>query len=151
MRTKSFRRRRINREIHPGFQIAPMIDVIFVILLFFMVASGHARKETGLNSKLPGMEIGDAFNVQDEIEIRIGGDGQVLFNDEPIDEIGADPLVGLTQAIPDLKQAVGSDLSKVRILVSAEDKVKYQWLVDVLDVLAREKISGVDFQAETSD
>lgn len=151
MRPKSFRRRNINREIHPGFQIAPMIDVIFVILLFFMVAGGHARKEAGLDSKLPGTTIGDAFSSPDKIEIRIESDGQVLFNEEPLDEIGAGPLVGLTQAIRDLKQATGSDLSKVQILISAEDQVKYQWLVDVLDVLAREKISGVNFQARSVD
>src|SRR5689334_22147002 len=134
MRPKSFRRRRINREIHPGFQIAPMIDVIFVILLFFMVAGGHARKEARLDSKLPGLEAErfQGLAVPDEIEIRIESDGRVLFNEEPLDEIGAGPLVGLTQAIRDLKQASGSDLAKVQILISAEDQVKYQWLVDVL-------------------
>lgn len=29
----------------PGFQIAPMIDVVFVIMLFFMVMAGLQRQE----------------------------------------------------------------------------------------------------------
>jgi biopolymer transport protein ExbD len=37
-----------------GFQIAPMIDVVFVIMLFFMVMAGAVKIENELNSQLPG-------------------------------------------------------------------------------------------------
>ena len=37
-----------------GFQIAPMIDVVFVIMLFFMVMAGAVKVERELNTKLPG-------------------------------------------------------------------------------------------------
>ena len=41
-------------EINLGFQIAPMIDVVFVILLFFMVMAGAVQVENAHNTKLPG-------------------------------------------------------------------------------------------------
>ena len=37
-----------------GFQIAPMIDVVFVIMLFFMVMAGAVKIENELNTQLPG-------------------------------------------------------------------------------------------------
>ncbi|MBA3272733.1 MAG: biopolymer transporter ExbD, partial [Chthoniobacterales bacterium] len=37
-----------------GFQIAPMIDVVFVIMLFFMVMAGSVKEEKELNTQLPG-------------------------------------------------------------------------------------------------
>ncbi|MDB6003276.1 MAG: hypothetical protein JWR15_263, partial [Prosthecobacter sp.] len=36
-----------------GFQIAPMIDVVFVIMLFFMVMTGSVKVERELRTKLP--------------------------------------------------------------------------------------------------
>ena len=38
----------------PGFQIAPMIDVVFVIMLFFMVMAGAVKVEHELKTTLPG-------------------------------------------------------------------------------------------------
>ena len=35
-----------------GFQIAPMIDVVFVIMLFFMVMAGAVKVENELNTQL---------------------------------------------------------------------------------------------------
>ena len=37
-----------------GFQIAPMIDVVFVIMLFFMVMAGAVKVEHELKTTLPG-------------------------------------------------------------------------------------------------
>jgi len=37
----------------PGFQIAPMIDVVFVIMLFFMVMAGAVKVEHELKTTLP--------------------------------------------------------------------------------------------------
>ena len=39
-----------------GFQIAPMLDVIFVIMLFFMTLAGDKKVETQLKMTLPSTE-----------------------------------------------------------------------------------------------
>ena len=41
-------------DANPGFQIAPMIDVVFVIMLFFMVMAGAVKVEHELKTTLPG-------------------------------------------------------------------------------------------------
>lgn len=152
MKPKSIHRRRPRKEIHLGFQIAPMIDVVFVILLFFIVAAGTNRKENSLNSKLPSID-GEAtpLDIPDEVVIRIAEDGEIFLNEDSLEESAAKPLRNLTESIRDLKQAVGGETSKIRILLAADETVKYQRIVDVLDVLALEKISAVTFQAAAQE
>ena len=41
-------------EVNLGFQIAPMIDVVFVILLFFIVQASDIQVENAHVTKLPG-------------------------------------------------------------------------------------------------
>ena len=69
-----------------GFQIAPMIDVVFVIMLFFMVMAGAVKVERELNTKLPGTaETTGPTDFVDEIIINIAENGEVMLNDEPMD------------------------------------------------------------------
>ena len=50
-----------------GFQIAPMIDVVFVIMLFFMVMAGAVKVENELNTQLPGTaETSNSTDFVDE-------------------------------------------------------------------------------------
>ena len=69
-----------------GFQIAPMIDVVFVIMLFFMVMAGAVKVEKELPSQLPGnAETQSATEMMDEMVIAITESGDVSLTDEPMD------------------------------------------------------------------
>ena len=43
-----------------GFQIAPMLDILFVLLLFFMVSAGSQKHEASIVTQLPGTGPGGA-------------------------------------------------------------------------------------------
>ncbi len=63
-----------------GFQIAPMIDVVFVITVFFMVMAGAVKVERELNTKLPGtVESSDSVDFVDEQIISIASNGEVAL------------------------------------------------------------------------
>ena len=83
-----------------GFQIAPMIDVVFVIMLFFMVMAGAVKVERELNQKLPGtVETGRSVEFTDEVLININESGEVLLNEEPMDPVGKRQMPRLTAAL----------------------------------------------------
>jgi biopolymer transport protein ExbD len=131
---------------HLGFQIAPMIDVVFVIMLFFMVMAGAVKVERELNQKLPGtVETSKSVEFTDEILININGNGEVLLNDEPMDPAGKHQMPRLTAALMRLKQ--GGDAAKAPVLVTviSEPGAKYARVVDALDALAYAEISNVTF------
>ena len=154
MKRKILRKRWRAKESHLGFQVAPMIDIVFVILLFFMVAAGNARRETALKTELPGEYQDDkqaAVELPDEIEIRIDEEGRVYLNEELLDEPGTKGLPLFTQEIRALKKAAGNDLNNIAILLKPDERVKYQRVVDVMDVLANEKIHKLFFQSAPNE
>jgi biopolymer transport protein ExbD len=133
-------------EGHLGFQIAPMIDVVFVIMLFFMVMAGAVKVERELNTKLPGTaETSGPTDFVDEIIINIAENGEVLLNDEPMDTPTSKDMTQLRGTLLRLKQ--GSDAAKAPTLVTvvSEPEAKYSRTVDVLDALAVAQIENVTF------
>ncbi|WAC19773.1 biopolymer transporter ExbD [Luteolibacter sp. SL250] len=139
------RRRFPRKESQLGFQIAPMIDVVFVILLFFMVAAGNARMENALNTQLPGGAT--EINLPDDVVIRIAEDGQVYLNDEPQDHPERKDLKELADGVLQLKQASDSAGTSLLVTIEAEEQAKYERVVDVLDALTRAKVRDVTFMA----
>ncbi len=76
-----------------GFQIAPMIDVVFVIMLFFMVMAGAVKVEKELATNLPGTaETSGSTEFTDEQIIAISDAGEVSLNEEPFDSPGSHDL-----------------------------------------------------------
>src|SRR6201995_3634332 len=88
-----------------GFQIAPMIDVVFVIMLFFMVMAGAVERENELKTTLPGSaETSNSVEFVDEQVIAVSDTGEVALNDEPFDTPGSKELPQLTATLMRLKQ-----------------------------------------------
>lgn len=144
----SKRNRKGSSEVNLGFQIAPMIDVVFVILLYFMVMVGAVQKENAHNTKLPGtVESTEPVDTPDEIAIRIEDDGQVYLNDDPLDTTAPGALPELTTNLIQLKSSSEASKSPVLVTIYAANTAQYQRVVDVLDSLGQARIENVTFQA----
>lgn len=125
---------------HPdmGFQIAPMIDVVFVIMLFFMVMAGGAKTEQELKMKLPGdSDASPSTDVPDEVTISISEDGQVSLNDSPIDTPQSVDLPGLTIEMRMLAENARRSKTKLLVTLSAEETTKYERIAYALNALAK--------------
>lgn len=129
-----------------GFQIAPMIDVVFVIMLFFMVMAGAVRVERELNTQLPGnAETSNATEFVDEQVITISEAGEVSLNDEPMDTPTSREMAALKATLTRLKKASDEAKSPCMVTVVSEPKAKYSRTVDVLDALSVAGITNVTF------
>ena len=67
-----------------GFQIAPMIDVVFVIMLFFMVLAGDRQVEKDLAMTLPSEEQSESEVTPMEEQVAVDVDGEIAHNEEPV-------------------------------------------------------------------
>lgn len=145
-------RKKGSAEVNLGFQIAPMIDVVFVILMFFIVQASNIQVENAHVTKLPGtVESKEGIITPDEIAVRIEDDGQVYLNDDPLDTPEAKNLPEFASSLNQLRES--SDASKAEVLVTiyANDLARYERVIDVLDALSRARISNVSFQAGSSE
>lgn len=129
-----------------GFQIAPMIDVVFVILVFFMALAAQIRVEQVLQTKLPGVAVSDTPTAfVDEQLVGISEAGEVSLNDEPYDAAGDRALPGFTATLLRLKQS--SDAAKARVVVTiiSHPDSPYGRTIDVLNALAVVGVTDVTF------
>ena len=131
-----------------GFQIAPMIDVVFVIMLFFMVMAGSVKTEREIVTQLPGtpeLTKNQKQDFVDEIIITVAEDGQVSLNQEDFDTPESHDLPRLKDTLLRLKQASDAAHTPSVVTIMSDPAAKYSRTVDVLDALAVAKIENVTF------
>ena len=135
-----------------GFQIAPMIDVVFVIMLFFMVMAGAVKVEKELNTQLPGTaETSSATDFVDEQIITISESGEIALNEEPMDSAKSTDLPQLKGTLMRLKQNADAAKSPAIVTIISDEGAKYSRTIDVLDALSVAKIENVTFTVSESE
>ena len=137
----------VGNEGHLGFQIAPMIDVVFVIMLFFMVMAGAVQKEHELNLKLPGTISADKpVDVIEETQVRVLDTGEILLNDEPMGDPEDSKLQNLSLTMIKLEESSKAAESKVVVTIMADEFAPFQRVIDVLNALSIARIQNVTFE-----
>jgi biopolymer transport protein ExbD len=136
--------------VNAGFQIAPMIDVVFVIMLFFMVMANSVKVEYELKTALPGVAqtTNEEVVMPDEVTIEISEDGYVTMNEEMYDADippEAKKLPALTDSLVRLKKDADDRGSKVLVTLVTEEQAKYARIIDVMNALTKAQISNVTF------
>jgi len=135
-----------------GFQIAPMIDVVFVIMLFFMVMAGAVKVEHELKTTLPGnAETAQETELPDEVTIGISETGEVTLNEDPLGAPLDRALEGLYSQMVQMRKAAEQAKTKMLITVQAEEAARYERVMNVLDVLARAEITNVTFAVSETE
>jgi biopolymer transport protein ExbD len=140
--------------VNLGFQIAPMIDVVFVIMLFFMVMAGAVKVERELKTQLPGLgtpALSDESTPPDEIMVTVEEDGVVTLNEEEFDSPADKALPNFTGTLLRLKQEADHRNAKVMVTIQAQEQARYERVIDVLNAMAKAQISNVTFTVGGDD
>jgi biopolymer transport protein ExbD len=69
-----------------GFNMTPMIDVVFLLIIFFLVSSHLARQESQMDLELPVAAAGEEDTSQDvpRLTINVKADGTLWLAGRPI-------------------------------------------------------------------
>lgn len=127
-----------------GFQIAPMIDVVFVILVFFMALAGQIRIEQILQTRLPGVAAAETeTEFFDEQIIRVAEDGEVTLNDEVFDTPEDAELPQLTNTLGQLQASSDAAKTKLIVTVFSHPDSPYERTIHVLNALAAAGVTQV--------
>ncbi|PVZ12293.1 MULTISPECIES: biopolymer transporter ExbD [unclassified Pseudomonas] len=123
-----FRRRR-QRE-HIDINLASLIDIVFVLLLFFVVTTTFTR-ETQLRVELP-QAVSGAPNDLDEkrIDIAISADGEYAVNDKRLPKSDLDTLMSA------IKSEAG-DNTALPMSISADGKTPHQAVITAMDAAGK--------------
>ncbi len=122
-----------------GMQLAPMIDIVFQLLIFFIITWQFARDEIDLKVKVPTSEQGESTKRPlGEIIINVRKSGVVIVDGQ---EIGYDALKSkltrLSKAFPD---------QPVRL--RGDENCTWQEVVSVVDVCREGGIWNFSFATQ---
>ena len=118
-----------------SLNLTPLIDVVFLLLIFFMVSTTFEQKRE-LNLQLPESQHGEAAEVVASLlQIEVSGQGEVRLN--------GDKVTDLTGA---LTQYLAEQPVPEQVLVIADERARHGQVTRVLDALAGADLVEVSFQ-----
>lgn len=120
------------------FELTPLIDVVFLLLIFFMVSSVFKKDELALLLNLPKSEQGEGKGKEKKkIVIEINKD-EIAYQGKKV-------------TIEDLDSTLAT-LNKESVLnLRVDGKVVYTRLVAVLDILQKNKLENISLITEKNN
>jgi biopolymer transport protein ExbD len=133
-------------------QMGPMIDMVFLLLVFFMVTAKPIKQESDISMALPGTAAQEeALEIPDEQQLAIMADGTIVLNELPVAVAADRDMPQLFSILRRFKQSADASKSEALVTIAADDKSQHQRIVDVLNVCARAGISGVTFSQSSGE
>lgn len=116
---------RTKRDNEPELNLTPLIDVVFLLLIFFMVSTTFDH-QSEISIELPESSGKAADTKQKIIEISIDHEGRYFVNQRRIKD---NDIATLMQA---LKIVRGND-KKPKLIISADKMTPHQYVVRAMD------------------
>jgi biopolymer transport protein ExbD len=132
--------------------LAPMVDVVMVILIFFMLGTTFAISEGILPTQLPS-QVGPggaaAITIVPSVRIALleepGGACKIVVMDRTLDRNSFDELAAFLRE----KRVAGAD-SASPVLIAAEGGVQYQNVISAMDACVRAGFSNIQFSVNAT-
>lgn len=132
-------------DIKMELQIAPLIDVVFLLLIYFMVTASLVRKEGDISFMLPAnIAQEDMVDIPVEVLIEIANDGTVTVEGMRFDRTDRN-LDDLVNQIQGLKQIAKSQNSPFFVNVLPHQDALHRRIIDVMDACAAAGVNSLTF------
>ncbi len=121
-------------------QLAPLVDVLFLLVIFFAVTQHYARHETLLDVSVPAAETGEdrPRSTVGEIIVNVKTDGTIIVNGQ---ELTQEDLLTKLRNI--------AEVYKDQAVILRGDKAtEYDHIMGVLDTCQKAGIWNVAFAAQ---
>ncbi len=128
------------KPVNAGFQLAPMIDIMFLLLCFFIAAQIYAQWESEIDIKLPTAKTGEVPDrLPAEIIINIRESGETIVNQRLLGRSG----------LNDLLERIVAIYPGQPVLIRADKRTDYEHVIGVLDLCRQVDIWNISFATST--
>ena len=124
-----------------GFQIAPMVDILLVLLVFFIVTWNFALTENELDIKVPtAISAKEQQPMPQQAVVNVRKDGSVVMHRQPLTlQQLREKLSKMAEIFPDYA-----------IILRADEDLPYKNLMAVMDICRQANIWNVAFATATA-
>lgn len=126
-------------------EIAPLIDVVFLLLIYFMVTASLIKKEADLSFMLPAkVDVPESLDLPIEVLIEVSELGDIVINGMVFakDQNNMDDLIG---QLLSLKEAADSSGSELIVNIMPADKAVHGRIIRVMDACAAANVKNMSF------
>lgn len=113
--------------------LTPLIDIVFLLLIFFMLTS-HFVQDEKLNIDLPESETGESLDNQKVLEVVIRSDGKFFYEKKKIST--EDLLVSLTHELNQQKDKI--------VRIKGDRSANLAQTVELIDLSRKAGAQGID-------
>jgi biopolymer transport protein ExbD len=111
-------------DLPPSINILPMIDVIFAILVFFIVSSLYLTRSEGLPVNLPRASTAEVQKIK-QITVSLDSKGKLTIDSQPAQ---------LNQLKTRIQELIKTE-STATVVINADKTVDHGQVIDVMDQL----------------
>lgn len=130
----------------PELDVSSLIDMVFLLLVYFMVTASLVKSEGDLSIMLPGsVQQSVSVDMPDEQIIEVHSNGGVYLNGAEYGTMDSHELPRLVALLTRYKLASDAAHNKAMITIWADDSTKYQRVVDVMNACAAAGIENISF------
>ena len=134
---------RSQRQSETEINITPLIDVVFLLLIFFMVSTTFER-ESEIRITLPEASEEQVEAKPDFILVRIDAQGQIYIDDETL--VNTD-VTTMRAAL--MEQAQGA--TDLPVIIRADAEVSHRMVIKVMDAARRSGLVNITFATRIPD
>ncbi len=131
---------RLNRDDDDRDEVmnlTPMVDMVFLLLVFFLAATTFAREEVELDLRLPEAKSGQEGSGDKQLVVNLMADGRLSVAGREV------TLEALRQKL----EAAGQRNHEQAVLIRGDQAAHFGVGLQVLDACRLAKIKKVDFAA----
>ena len=134
---------RSQRQSETEINITPLIDVVFLLLIFFMVSTTFER-ESEIRITLPEASEEQTEAKPEFILVRIDARGQIHIGDNPLPNNRVSTIHTALQ-----EQARG--LADLPVIIRADAEVSHRMVIKVMDAARRSGLVNITFATRIPD
>ena len=121
---------------HPGIQLAPLVDVLLLLLIFFLLTWNAARNENELDVKVPKASAAKEKSAPiGDVVVNVKADGSVVVNRRTL---SASELTELLKSLVQLN-------AEQAVVIRGDEVGAYKNIVNVLNICTEAGITNVAF------
>ncbi|TVP51852.1 MAG: biopolymer transporter ExbD [Halomonadaceae bacterium] len=130
------------RSEEVSVNLTPLIDVVFLLLIFFMIATTFTR-ETQLQIELPEASGEERAQDVEQVEVEINAAGDYVVNQR---RLQGNDRTALREAVSDLS---GGNTS-LPFVITADAKTPHEFVVRAMDVAGSLGFTGLRITTQHS-
>ncbi len=125
-----------NATQHPGIQLAPLVDVLLLLLIFFLMTWNAARNEMELDVKVPKASAAKEKSAPiGDVIVNVKADGNVVVNRRTL---STDDLTKMLKGLVQLN-------ADQAVVIRGDEAGAYKNIVNVLNICSEAGITNVAF------